>query len=258
MSGHPVKIEDRERVRCQGPHINEPCGARATWCEYGCFARHSRGGSTGISFWYFCDAHGPRVRVLNAACRKREGMPDPDGPLARWDGLYRRFNAASRRWASGLIRLAAAVEAVPRQEGSDAADAVWRHIRWSADGRAVTWAQRVFREAYLPTNADLHPKRLPSWLRPARDEQEPDPRPGRYVTAIDGDTPHFVAGPYATHHEALALVGAVREHARRRDRRGDTMAWGTARTAPDAPALTTILGAWPEIDDTPPSMRPTR
>lgn len=53
-----------------------------------------------------------------------------------------------------------------------------------------------------------------------------------YVTAIDGQTAYFMAGPYTTHTEALGLVDRARTIACERDPsgRGDFMAWGTAKS----------------------------
>lgn len=168
----------------------------------------------------------------------------PRGRALAWlADLQRRRTQASRRYVSGLIRLALAVDAVPRQEGSDAAEALWRAIRGVDCGRAgadaETWCRRLFREWYLP----------PDPPPPPEPEQQPDQRPGcYYVSAISDGSPdapyYFVAGPYPTHAAALAQVGAVRAEAERRDPRAYWMAWGTARTEPDD-VRTTPLGAWP-------------
>lgn len=62
-----------------------------------------------------------------------------------------------------------------------------------------------------------------------------------YVSAIDGDRKHLVAGPYPTHDEALGRVDAVREAAYQRDGRAWFMAWGTAGSDSILP---TILGGF--------------
>lgn len=51
-----------------------------------------------------------------------------------------------------------------------------------------------------------------------------------FVTAIDGGTVYYMAGPYLTHSEALAKLDAAREIACDRDARGCFMAWGTVKS----------------------------
>jgi hypothetical protein len=66
------------------------------------------------------------------------------------------------------------------------------------------------------------------------DEQQPDPRPGAYyVTVIDGDRFGYLAGPWPTHAEALAHVGASRRVACDLDPRAHFYAFGTARLPDD-------------------------
>lgn len=49
-----------------------------------------------------------------------------------------------------------------------------------------------------------------------------------YVSAIDGPKRYLIAGPYATHDEALERVDTVRNAAHERDGRAWFMLWGTA------------------------------
>ncbi len=70
-----------------------------------------------------------------------------------------------------------------------------------------------------------------------------------YVSSIDGRKRHLVAGPYATHAEALGLVDEVMRHADKLDGRAWFMAWGTAGT--EEP-MKTPLGPW-----RPPATEPT-
>ena len=50
-----------------------------------------------------------------------------------------------------------------------------------------------------------------------------------YVTAIDAGSTYYMAGPYRTHVEALALVNTVRDIADKHDGRAWFMSWGTVR-----------------------------
>lgn len=60
--------------------------------------------------------------------------------------------------------------------------------------------------------------------------QEPDSRPGPYfVSAVDGDRVHIMAGPYEHHADALADVDRARDIAYSHDGRAWFMAWGTVR-----------------------------
>lgn len=62
------------------------------------------------------------------------------------------------------------------------------------------------------------------------DAANPDTRPGPYfVSAIDGTKNYIMAGPYATHAEALAKVEPARNIANDHDGRAWFMAWGTCR-----------------------------
>lgn len=60
-----------------------------------------------------------------------------------------------------------------------------------------------------------------------------------YVSAINGQKRHLVAGPFDTHQDALDRVDAVRTYAQDNDARACFMAWGTASS--DVP-LKTPLG----------------
>lgn len=60
------------------------------------------------------------------------------------------------------------------------------------------------------------------------------PSPGRYfVTAIDGPSFYYMAGPYPTHAEALARVDLARDIADKHDGRAWFMSWGTVRQKDD-------------------------
>ena len=60
--------------------------------------------------------------------------------------------------------------------------------------------------------------------------QSPDNRPGPYyVSAVDADKYHLMAGPYADHASALADVNRARDIASKHDGRACFMAWGTVR-----------------------------
>ena len=62
--------------------------------------------------------------------------------------------------------------------------------------------------------------------------QIPDTKPGPYyVSALDGPKTYLMAGPYAAHQDALAMVATAREVAERNDHSGKSvwMAWGTVR-----------------------------
>lgn len=52
---------------------------------------------------------------------------------------------------------------------------------------------------------------------------------GYYVSAVDGGCHALVAGPYATHAEALARVEVTCREWERRDPRASFAAWGTCR-----------------------------
>ncbi|HVN82281.1 MAG TPA: hypothetical protein VMW38_25070 [Terriglobia bacterium] len=57
------------------------------------------------------------------------------------------------------------------------------------------------------------------------------PEPGNYyVTAVDGPSLYYMAGPYPTHAEALAMVEKALSIADKHDGRAWFMAWGTVRT----------------------------
>ncbi len=69
-------------------------------------------------------------------------------------------------------------------------------------------------------------------MKTIHDASNPDPRPGPYfVSAIDGAKTYIMAGPYATHAEALAKVDPAREIAYEKsaDGRSWFMRWGTCR-----------------------------
>jgi hypothetical protein len=53
--------------------------------------------------------------------------------------------------------------------------------------------------------------------------------PGYYVSALDGPRHALVAGPFATHEEALSRVDAERAHWCEIDGRAHFAAWGTCR-----------------------------
>lgn len=53
--------------------------------------------------------------------------------------------------------------------------------------------------------------------------------PGFYVSVVDGDRKALVAGPFATHEEALAQVDAERTKWNDLDPRAWFYAWGTAK-----------------------------
>lgn len=52
---------------------------------------------------------------------------------------------------------------------------------------------------------------------------------GYYVTAVDAGQVYYMAGPYQTHAEALALVDKALNIADKRDGRAWFMSWGTSR-----------------------------
>ena len=69
-------------------------------------------------------------------------------------------------------------------------------------------------------------------INTTHDAANPDPRPGPYfVSAIDGTKAYIMAGPYATHGEALAKVDPARDIAydKSADGRAWFMRWGTCR-----------------------------
>ena len=69
-----------------------------------------------------------------------------------------------------------------------------------------------------------------------------------YVTAIeDGVRKYFVAGPFQAHAVALALVGVVRQYARKMDGRAHFMAWGTASVSGMQPRV--VLPDLSVLDD---------
>jgi len=256
MSGYPIAMV-QEAQRRAAVYVNRArkchaCDCLEVWAEYVLDREHACPISVPS-----CDEHAPRVRVLCARFRAMQGLPPADTPLSRWRGLYARHSQGSRRYVSGLLRLLAAVEHLPRW---DYTDAVMRGIQNCDESmefcNAVRLAKRLFCEAYLPTASDP----------PQHQDQEPDTRPGcYYVSAMlrgDPDRGILVAGPYPTHAEALSWAGRVRDHATRLDRAGEASwaAWGTARTQGPSP---TILGPWrgfqaqlEEPDDHPP--QPTR
>lgn len=58
------------------------------------------------------------------------------------------------------------------------------------------------------------------------------PEPSSYfVTAVDGNRVHYMAGPYQTHSESLADVDKARNLANKHDSSGRAwfMSWGTVR-----------------------------
>lgn len=255
MSGYPIAMV-QEAQRRAAVYVNRArkchaCDCLEVWAEYVWDTEHACPVSVPS-----CDEHAPRVRVLCARFRAMHGLPPADTPLSRWRGLYARHSRGSRRYVSGLLRLLAAVEHLPRWDHTDAVMHGIRHHDESAGFTgAVRFAKLLFREAYLP------PASLPVLA-----DQEPDPRPGcYYVSAMlrgDAERGLLVAGPYPTHAEALSLVGRVRDHATRLDRTGEAhwAAWGTARTRDPAH---TVLGPWrgsqaqPEASDEP-VLCPTR
>lgn len=62
-----------------------------------------------------------------------------------------------------------------------------------------------------------------------------------YVSAINGNRKHLVAGPYATHEAALAAVEPVRRLAVERQPHSWFFAWGTAGSEAE---IKTPLGAF--------------
>ena len=61
-----------------------------------------------------------------------------------------------------------------------------------------------------------------------------------YVSAINGQRKHLIAGPYATHEKALEQVNAVRDVAHDREPMSWFFAWGTCSVNKK---ITTPLGA---------------
>lgn len=60
--------------------------------------------------------------------------------------------------------------------------------------------------------------------------QAPDTKPGPYyVSAMDHGKTWLMAGPYDTHHQALADVDRARDIATEHDPRAWWKAWGTVR-----------------------------
>lgn len=62
-----------------------------------------------------------------------------------------------------------------------------------------------------------------------------------YVTAIDGSTVYWMAGPYEIHQAALDAVKPAMEIANKHDGRAWFMAWGTAKTERNDPGTLTRL-----------------
>ena len=61
-------------------------------------------------------------------------------------------------------------------------------------------------------------------------EQSPDPRPGAYYcTVLDNSRVGFLAGPFATHQEALDTVPAAKAAAESVNNRAFWYAYGTVR-----------------------------
>lgn len=63
-----------------------------------------------------------------------------------------------------------------------------------------------------------------------------------FVTAIDGGTVYYMAGPYSTHQAALDAVRPATDIASDRDARGCFMAWGTAKSKRLKPGSITKAG----------------
>jgi len=60
--------------------------------------------------------------------------------------------------------------------------------------------------------------------------QQPDTKPGPYyVSAMEGNKTWLMAGPYATHRQALQDVQKARDIATEHDPRAWWKAWGTVR-----------------------------
>lgn len=255
MSGYYL-VHHQEERRQAGRYVRQArpccaCGSPEVWAEYVGYSepplRISRP---------YCAEHAPAVRVLCARAREELGLRPADTPLSRWRRLYRGHSSGSRRYVSGLLRLLSAVGHLPRW---DHTDIVMRGIQNLDESRAfrsaISLAERLFCEAYLPTPDP-----------PQHQDQEPDTRPGCYYVScmLRGDPERgvLVAGPYPTHAEALSWVDRVRDHATRLDRAGEAFwaTWGTARTQDPSP---TILGPWrgaqaqPEEPDDHP-LQPTR
>jgi hypothetical protein len=184
-------------------------------------------------------------------------LPRRRTALSPWFDLLRGLNTVSCHRVAGLIRLASALtdHRMPGRvsdggavlDVQEAGEALWRAIQRRDDGRegydAVRWAERVLRACITPVIEALIP-------RPTEARQEVDPRPGcYYVSACDGGSRvdandvrrWLVAGPYATHAEALGLVSQVRAHSCHLDPRGVWLAWGTARS--EEP-IASLLGEW--------------
>lgn len=96
---------------------------------------------------------------------------------------------------------------------------------WQTDQRAKVQAMRL---------RHPRPRGFYKW--------EPDTQPGPYfVTVIDGPRTAFLAGPYATHFDALDHVELAREKAEQADPRAVWYHYGTAR-AKDGQAYPTVFG----------------
>jgi hypothetical protein len=80
------------------------------------------------------------------------------------------------------------------------------------------------------TNARYMEGGLKNQLEPHVCTPEDCPETGNYyVTAIDGGQVFYMAGPYNTHAEALALVDTALNIADKHDGRAWFMSWGTSK-----------------------------
>lgn len=163
---------------------------------------------------------------------------------------------ASRRYATKLIRLAAAIEVGHKQEHSDAAEALWAMIRTRHETRGTLgWAERCFRDIYLAEWIAAKERQAAEDAKP-----KPDPRPGHYyVTATDrsaGSKWWPLCGPFPTHQQALDVVDEVRAYAQEADPRAHFYYFGTHRDAhPDplkCPITMPMLEAFRAARNAPP------
>lgn len=63
-----------------------------------------------------------------------------------------------------------------------------------------------------------------------------------FVTAIDGSTVYYMAGPYSAHYKALEMVDVCRGIAYKNDGRAWFMSWGTAKSSRTERGSMTRLG----------------
>ena|SRR5208283_535944 len=110
---------------------------------------------------------------------------------------------------------------------------------------------------YAPTHIENHGWRDKSnpqpgdWEHICTSGECPIGKGNYYVTAMDGPSFYYMAGPYQTHGEALAMVDTARDLADKHDRSGKAwfMSWGTVRTEHTKPGSLNHAGLLPKQID---------